>query len=522
MKYLIPNLSSKCKTRLLPLALLCSLLFTGCKKLLDIESNHAVSEANMWNSHEDTRAALIGVYGLTRAALANNNAYWMYGELRSGDFSSVNRQDLDAIINNNLHAPMDLLKDLSNWRRFYAIINAANLFLEHVGEVKARDPKYSEQNMNVDIAQVRFLRAYAYFWLVRIWGDAPLITTSHDGEFADKAKDSQDKILAFIEQEMQGAANVLPYKYSSGDVQQQGQYYNVGGDKWNDVLVKKTSVYAVMAHVAAWQGKYSLVEAYTRFVLDNAGKVPHSFMKTDDLTKGSGFFTGTSKAVGNQIPIWCINSEYAKGEAAYSGHLEELTLAAPVISKNLPEIYVPKDTVLKLFDQLTDERFALDSITGFPTSDRYFTAFSNHMPIFSKIKVVQDGSVANPNYRIFASAIIVTRMEELTLLRAEALAVLGNTQGAIDQLNQIRDLRKIGKYNAALEGDLVDAIFKERRKELIGEGWRWFDIIRYNKIKHNDPAFLKMMNEGGIYWPIADDVLSTNHLISQQPYWLNR
>src|SRR5690349_15523668 len=78
-------------TKLLLLILLCSGALTGCKKLLDIDTTHAVNEENMWNSHEDTRAALIGVYGLMRAALANDDGFWMYGELRDGDFVSVRR-----------------------------------------------------------------------------------------------------------------------------------------------------------------------------------------------------------------------------------------------------------------------------------------------------------------------------------------------------------------------------------------------------------------------------------------------
>ena len=70
-----------------------------------------------------------------------------------------------------------------------------------------------------------------------------------------------------------------------------------------------------------------------------------------------------------------------------------------------------------------------------------------------------------------------------------------------------------------MEGDLIDAIFKERRKELMGEGWRWFDLIRYNKIKQNDPAFLQLIAKGGIYWPVSKDILTQNPLIKQNPYW---
>lgn len=514
------NNSPVAKTLLL--ICLCGMAFAGCRKLLDIDSSHAVAEKNMWNSHEDTRSALIGVYGLMRAALANNNAFWMYGELRNGDFASVQRQDIDAVIKNNLHAPLDMLNDLSNWRRFYAVVNAANLFLEHVADVKERDPRYSEQNMQVDIAQIRCLRAFAYFNMVRVWGDVPLITTSHDGEFENKPRDKQVAVLAFIEKELQAAADYLPYNYSAEDPQQQGLYYNEGGDKWNGVLMRKLSAYAIMAHVAAWQAKYSYVAAYTKFVLDNAGKGSISFVPTNKFTQSNGFFSGRS---GNNFisnHMIAFDFEFANGDASYSGHLEELTLAAPLVSKSQPEIYVPKDTILGLFDQNVDDRFSLDSIRGEPTSDNYFTSFDSHTPIFSKVKVIQDGGTSDPDFRIFGSAIIFTRLEDMALLRAEALAVLGDQTGAGDLLNQVRDLRKLNHYDAIKEGDLIAAIFRERRKELMGEGWRWFDLIRYNKLKRNDASFNKLIDEGGIYWPVAESLLSQNQSLTQNPYWINK
>jgi hypothetical protein len=53
----------------------------------------------------------------------------------------------------------------------------------------------------------------------------------------------------------------------------------------------------------------------------------------------------------------------------------------------------------------------------------------------------------------------------------------------------------------------------------MGEGWRWFDLIRYNKIKQNDPAFMQLIANGGIYWPVADEIITQNPLIKQNPYW---
>lgn len=497
------------------LLLLGSTLFTGCKKILDIHSTHAVDENNFWNSHSDTRAALIGVYGLMRAALADNNRFWMYGELRHGDFKSISRLDLRAVIDGKLNAPYPLLNDLTNWRRFYAVINAANMFLEHVGEVRERDPKYSEQNMRVDVAQIRCLRAFAYFYMVRIWGNVPFITTSHDGEFEPQGRGDQKQILAFVEQELRTAANDLPHGYSVGDEQQQGNYYNETDGRWSGALIRKLSAYAMLAHVAAWQGKYSDVAAYTQFILDNSDRESFGdYISTEDLTKSDGFFEGKRRT-----QIVGFNFLWDHTEASFSGHLEELTLAEPLTDKTLPDIYVPKDTILSLFNLPNDERFSLDTLTGQPTSERYFANFNTNTPIFSKIKVLQNGDNPDPDLRIYGSTIVFTRLAEITLLRAEALLVVGDKNEAADLLNKIRDARKLEHYDEAKEGDLLEAVFRERRKELMGEGWRWYDLIRYNKIKQNNPDFMKLIQDGGIYWPVSEDIRTENKLIKQTPYW---
>ncbi|ULT40268.1 hypothetical protein KRR40_36485 [Niabella defluvii] len=50
---------------------------------------NTINEKNAWKSITDTRSALLGNYGLMRSALADNEANWMYGELRGSAFKSV-------------------------------------------------------------------------------------------------------------------------------------------------------------------------------------------------------------------------------------------------------------------------------------------------------------------------------------------------------------------------------------------------------------------------------------------------
>lgn len=498
--------------RIAYLLMFMTLISFGCKKILDIDSTRTVSEENMWNKLEDTRAALLGTYSLTRAAMVDNNAHWIYGDVRSGEFASPTRQDLKAVINNDLSAAYPVLDALSNWRRWYAVINSANIFMERAGEVKAADPRYTENNMTVDIAQIRFLRAFAYFYMVRIWGDVPFIINSHDGSFESKPRESKEKILAWAEQEILLAAADLPYKYSANDIQQPGNYYNEDENRWNGVLARKLTAYAILAHIAAWQGNYPDVATYSKFVLDNYNKGGNSYLSTDILCAPNGFFY--EKKYNH---LFGFNFDYGHQDGTFTGHLEELTLAEPVVSKSLPDIFMSKDSILSIFNEEKDERFSLDTL-GKPGAERYFSNFNGKYPIFSKVKVILAGST-DPTFRMFTSAVVFTRLEDITLLRAEALAVLGEKQGAIENLNVIRQLRKLKVYDETVNGDLLRAIFHERQRELMGEGHRWYDLVRYNRLRPTNQKFTELINKNGIYWPLAPEILTQNSSLQQNAYW---
>ena len=75
------------KLRLALFFALACLFLQSCNDFLDLDPKHAASETQQWKTLEDTRSALMGVYGLTRAALADNNTHWICGDLRKGDFT---------------------------------------------------------------------------------------------------------------------------------------------------------------------------------------------------------------------------------------------------------------------------------------------------------------------------------------------------------------------------------------------------------------------------------------------------
>lgn len=485
-------------------------LSTSCNKKLDIVAKNVGSEEKEWASISDTRSHLMGMYGLMRAAMVDNYGHWVYGELRYGDFRSYSRADLKTVEENKLKSAYPLIKGLTDWRRFYAVINAAALFIERAPEVMKLDSRYTERDLKNDIAQARSIRAMMYFYMVRIWGEVPLLKNSYDnGTFEEVGKSTEATVLAFAEQELLMAAQDLPYRYGLGLQSYYGEDFAV----WSGVLLNKISAYALLAHVAAWQGKYINADLYSKFVIDNQAQALLELVNVNNLVNPTTGVFGP----GIRPQIMAVRSSYELGEATNTGHIESLTLGYPIVTKAKPDIYVNRDTINKIFEDVNDTRFGIDSVSGLVRTN-YFTNYNGDIPIFSKIKVIRNGS-GDSDFSIFGSNLVFTRLEEIYLLHAEAKAVLNQKDEAIKYLNIIKAQRGLIPYIANSPKDLLEEIFLERRRELMGEGWRWFDQIRLAKIKKNNETLNELIKNGGIYWPISSDVLERNSKLSQNSYW---
>src|SRR5690606_20775392 len=129
------------------------------------------------------------------------------------------------------------------------------------------------------------------------------------------------------------------------------------------------------------------------------------------------------------------------GLATANGHIEQLTLASPFIPKNTPEIFVPKDSIIRIFKDPRDLRFGKDLLTN-KYRTNYFYGFETERPIFNKIKVIYRANTSG-DMSLFVSSLVFSRLEEITLLLAEAYAALGDQDNAFVILNQVCDKRGI-------------------------------------------------------------------------------
>ena len=479
-----------------------SLGLTSCSDFLDVESKHAESEDKQWTTVADTRAALMGVYALTRAAITENNLWWVCGELPYGDFTVREDKELEAVVQGDFKQSGKYYQNISDYSRFYTAINAAAVFIENVHKTQESDRAYSEQNMKWDIAQARLLRAFLYYQMARIYGDVPLVKYSYDnGSFPTIEKSSQSAVLAYVKDELKKAAQDLPLVYGS----KSNQYYYQNPEYWAGILVNKNSAYALLAHLSAMNGNYADCETYCQLVIDNQSSVTgksSQYIPTASIYAASGLFSSNVQT-NAAYRIMALVSPYKGNEARYEGHIENMTLADPYIRRRYPDIYVSTDSLRHIYVDFNDERAGIDSTTM--TYRNSFFDMTTTYPIFKKINVLQDGNASDVNMAVFSSALVISRYEDIVLLMAEAEWVLNRTSEALDLYNEIRAQRGLKQKTFSYDfnndrNKVIDEIFNERRRELIGEGWRWFDLIRRQKIRKDNPQLLQKINNGDIYW----------------------
>ena len=144
--------------------------------------------------------------------------------------------------------------------------------------------------------------------------------------------------------------------------------------------------------------------------------------------------------------------------------------------------------------------------------------------------VSTDGGAGGGYFINFDANKIWWRLADIILLRAECRARLGGNyqQGAIDDLNKIRIRANAKLYDPSeYGGNLRYAIFKEREKEFLIEGGRWFDVLRNEYYKTElYGGFRTVSNQdiidGVFFGVIKNSYFWDNPLLRQNSYWLRR
>ena len=437
--------------------------FTSCSDdFVNVDSND-INSKDYFNSEEDYQNALIGAYDLLQATYINV----MLGEIASDNTLAGGESATDVIgiqeIDDMIHTPVNSnLRDLWGW--MYGGINRTNFILEFQDKT---DFSGKEQV----IAQARFLRAYYYFELVKWFGDVPLAVDKQIlfGEESSYVRSPTSEVYAQIELDLMYAADNLPLVQTETGRVTKGAAQALLGKAY--LYQEKFSEAAQVLEIVIQSKTYSLVTDYnTIFEAEGENNDESVFEVQYTDLEGAGF--------------GCLQCSEGNVAVGFSG---VRNYEGPDFTSGF-SFNVPVQEAYEAFDSDDPRRdIAILNIDAWATATgaTFGTGFEHtgyfnkkYIPRTRSDQALADLNLTNPNnYRSI-------RYADVLLMAAEA-----NNRGGIDEakaqgyLNDVRrrafgdDLHDITATGASL----TNAIYLERRLELIGEGHRFFDLVRTGK-----------------------------------------
>lgn len=452
---------------------------TACDSLLNIDPEFTQDAENFFNTKEDFDRAIIGVYDMMQPAYLN---IWI-GEIASDNAiaggESVNDTRGLHEIENMTHGGVN--QELRAVMRVnYTGIARANYIFEN-------QDKIDFEGKELILAEAKFMRAYFYFNLVTYFGDMPLIVDRRISinEIPTTPRTPKAEIYAQIESDLEDAVAVLPA--TAGQVGR----------------LTTGAAMALLGKVLLYQEKYTEASTVLGNLIDNN---PGGYALFDDY---STMFYAANENVSEDVftvqfsglqggdygCLICLNGNAAvgfQGIRQYTGPFYADGNAYNLPTQDLYDSFADGDlrrdaTVLNL-----DEFIAAQ-----PNSDEitYGIGAGGHTGFFNNKYIKRQGEIGLPdddltsplNYRVI-------RWADVLLMAAEAFQQSGNDGRARTELNKVRARVDMPAINSS--GDaLYQAILDERRYELSGEGYRFFDLVRTGQAADNISGFVVGKNE---------------------------
>jgi len=515
-------------------------LLSACMdEFLDVKPVSDLTTDKFWRTENDVRTALNSAYGFIQNTYNTGYSQWFEG--RSDNWAPLNTSSAS---NSPLAATFNQLTNQmspSNWSGWYSIISVANYSLHYIPQTPIGD----KIKQNHYMAEAYFLRAFAYYNIARIWGDAPLVIkpTLKVDEIEYPYKSSQALILEQVGKDIEAAlANADKDGTLGGSRTVNKAFFSVG------------ALYALATDYSMWMHEYQKALDYSvplNFFMNN---VAISLNATADYSK---LFTPTD-ALGQNENLWVLQWDYinqnntinyavwnfmAPTGPAYTYSSWFYNGAGSYKAELLPSFYNQR---IKgwLFDAYYkgDKRkaYTLDSVAGGTSASTAYVIASSTSKVLLKATAGVKATTVMQSYNF---PTVLYRYADILLMRAEAYNKLGNITSAVAELKKVRD--RAGLTNIAAK--LTDAtgfstidgpvnqtrpatnyvadgadgssnqlemdILKERSIELLGEGKRWFDLMRTGKA-------MAIMNDYYNYaLTISTTVKLTKYTDEKQLYW---
>jgi len=474
----------------------------GCSSFLEEQDPSNLNPENFYTISEHAEAGIMAAYADLRfvgggAGIFSSN--WQLLEAVTGTSTTETAQNSDL---NNLYG---LIYDghtqhiVNWWNGLYRVVGQTNLVIENVPGIEM------DETRKVQIlGEAHFLRAWAYYHAVRIWGDIALITspqTATSENFYPERFPQEEVYNLIVTDLLEAESSRLPWMDGSGRVSQAAakallakvyltmagfplnkgtSHYQLAADKSMEIIANPGSInlfdsYADIRNVATDNAVEDIFEI--QFLANIAGNPLQQPM----LPYYKPISAGAATGIGTTVPTEQFYQSFEPGDLRavdqqgffytsyfYFGNGEVYDLGGPYIFKH--------------FDVLTHGR---PGVSGTGRSDL-------NMPQI--------------------------RFAEVLLIYAEAQnEISGPNQEAYNAVKRIRDRATLEtpNLNAFTQDTFREAVWRERWHELCYENITWFDMVRlrkvYNSTYNNFEDFVGHVNLS------SNQVLQEKHLLFPIP-----
>lgn len=474
------------KSIIIAIGLTASIIGSGCKNYLDIPLPvDRVSNGSAFTNDKSCAATLNGIFGaLAGGSWFDGQGIGYRGGLYADELTNYSISELYTSIYTSIVAPGQM-SDF--WTTFYAQIYRVNAAIEGINASKA-----VLNHRDQWLGEAYLLRGLLHLYLTNSYGDVPIALTSDYTKNNVLARSSEADVYKQVIADLLQAEKLLPEAYAdvNGNTTQDrgrpnrgaatallartylySKQYQQAADKASDVI-KQTALYSLapLANTFTVAGNKETILALAPLATNTL----YPYVKDRYIYLSA--ITAPEIPAGKTISSYGVNG---------------------VLSKSLVQSFEPGD------QRFTQWTYGIYQVTNGDTARFY-------LPNKYKSKITNDEYV------------VVVRLAEIYLIRAEAFAQLGNPDAAVKDLDAVRLRAGLLGTPARTTQTLITAIVQERRVELFAEeAHRLIDLRRLGLL--DDVMIKEVIVKNGSwktfqqYWPISQTEIQANPNLIQTP-----
>lgn len=549
---------------------------TSCNDFLNLDPLNDIVLENFWTDKSDVESVLLGAYSaLEKSDCLVRMSVW--GEMRSDNMveGSNAPDEIKQIFKENILITNQYCK----YNAFYDVINRANTVLYYAPGIAEKDPNYLFDELLANEAEAISIRALCYWYLIRTFRDVPYVTepSISDEGGKDKFYVPQSKfevILDSLISDLESIKKYAPTKYST--------------DQASTCRITKSAICAMLADMYLWRGRsddwdkcIAVCEEVNTIKKQEYDKLKSKQGKLCTLRLFNGYPLISDAP--DDVPGNSYNEIFGTGNSFES--LFEFPYDSDTKNPFVGDYYQNNNSTtvgrVKAYEAIGSGFSSSKGNAVFEQAQdtRYYQCLKQYSSAYAISKYAYDDlslSIIDGSVKLKTGTIrnqtqadwIIYRYSEVLLFEAEAYiqkakAIVGgdtipavaatvnewkeaafklidavNSRSIVadnDKVNPV-SLTSLIKYTASTSvTDLENTLNKERRRELMFEGKRWYDLVKIARRTGNQEALInsvskkyesstasavkiKFKNPWALYFPLhKDEVRYSQGVLKQNP-----